>query len=693
MVDATVTLYKDVGLTMGYSRTMDFSSKTAQLNWFKSRPANQKLTLTDVNYNKVQNSFFVHEEVGDVYGYSYVTIENLDSSGRVYYGFISNVTLVDDETTRFDIIIDPLQTFMGEWRIEESYVVRQHLDRWNLGHTVNIDSPSPEKVNAFMRYGNFYEMSDNTIKPVVIALSANNRVTGYGQENQDKIYYVCALVDVANPDSHVYGVRAVRDIQDAGLSSSMYADGVQYPSLNDIVTGRFMDIFSINPDSVISISILPLANVFEVASTVRCKWPGIKIYSTSGTVTANIEPLERTIDIRNKFSNMYVWGLPAIAYYVYATGGQSVLSADLSPIYGGTITSTDYSGSPVMLSYMDSTIDIDDYSYSKTFTVNGPTPPQDGDTYNNNNEPMMWQLPAKEYALYDYRGNKLFTLPGFWSMRLATNTRKITVTPIFDVSGMAIQIQFISLGDVTSSIMDEATQGMITTFQCDTIPFVNDRWLSYKLTSLETDRSNAILSAVGNVVTGGIYGAYGGALVGSRSASGDWDDDERRNTLLKRGAIGASIIGGSASIGAGLVNGMIGWQNQKNKEKAIQNEASQIKTGMGVLSYLNSNFDLYLAYSVCDDFNEYILANNYKYYGYECNIFDTPDIKSRKYYNYIITQGCIVAGPLSADIKQQISRIFDSGITIFHMDYCSTPDYPVNSSGNEYDNIERSLMA
>ena len=708
MVDATVTLYKDVGLGMDYSRTMDFSSKATQKQWFASRPANQKLVLTDVNYNKVQNSFYVHEEVGDVYGYSYVSIENLDNSERVYYGFIANVTLVDDETTRFDIVIDPLQTFLGEYEIRESFIVRQHMDRWQISGspTPTVLFPSAEKTNSFMRDGDFYGLSSNTIKPIVVALSANDKRTGGDIDNPvDKIYYAVALVDVANPDKQVKGVRAVRDAhinqQSAEVESNdTYVDYVLYPSLNDFITGNFLDLFTINPESIVSISILPIANIQQVTSSVNVKFPGATVYFDriiTGEVTervlVEIPPLEQNITIRNTSSPMYMWGNIPSSWYAYAgSGGSAVASANMAPVVGGTITANSYSGTPTILYYMDSTIDVNDYTYSEDITVAGPEMPTDGEIWADAHEPMMWQSPAKEFALYDYRGNKLFNIPGFWSMRKTGETRRITVTPIFDVSGMAIQINFVGNPETATSIIDEAMQGMMTTFQCDTIPFVNDRWLSYKLTSLDTDRSNAILSAVGNVVTGGIYGAYGGALVGSRSASGNRDDDERRNTLLKRGAIGASIVGGLSSIGAGLVTGMIGWQNQKNKEKAVRNEASQIKTGMGVLSYLNDQFDLYITYTTCDQYNRELLRNNYMHYGYECNVFDKPNLKSRKYYNYLITQGCNVGGSVSADIKQQIAQIFDSGVTIFHMDYCSTPDYPTNEGGQEYENIERSLI-
>ena len=142
MVDATVTLYKDIGLDANYARSMDFTSKSEQNTWFNSIASNLKTTLTNVNYNKVQNALYIHEQFGDVLSYTYARLQDIDDSGRTYYFFITNVTLVDDETTRFDLAMDPIQTFMTEWELGPCLVNREHCDRWASG---NVSRLSPLK--------------------------------------------------------------------------------------------------------------------------------------------------------------------------------------------------------------------------------------------------------------------------------------------------------------------------------------------------------------------------------------------------------------------------------------------------------------------------------------------------------------------------------------------------------------------
>ena len=89
---------------------------------------------------------------------------------------------------------------------------------------------------------------------------------------------------------------------------------------------------------------------------------------------------------------------------------------------------------------------------------------------------------------------------------------------------------------------------------------------------------------------------------------------------------------------------------------------------------------------ICDSENTKNYYQQFRKYGYEVNRFEVPNIKSRKYFNYIMTTECIIEGSMNGSIKQDLATIFDSGITIFHGDYCTELTYPTE------ENIERSLL-
>lgn len=698
MVSATVTLYKDIGLSPSYMRTIDFPSKTVQTTWFNSISSSLRTTLTNVNYNKLQNSFAIHESIGDVYDYTYCRIQNLDDSGRTYYGFVSGVTLVDEETTRFDILMDPIQTFMCEWSIGESFVVREHIDRWGSGdNPINV-KPSEIKASTFMRVDDDKTITSN-LKVVVIAFSSDDYVYIKDDENNiDKIFYAYAIVDTSDLDRNVPTIRATRNVSAYGLFTY---DGTQciFPSYNQIIDGTFMSILGINPVSIVSISILPYASintmVFTSSDTHQVTFPSLNAYTASGLTGSShyvvFDEVTTEITFKNtEYDTCYYFGVIPTYQKAEGDGGAYVMLYGVNNL---AVVETDVDNPddtticvPLLTPSIVTSIGYTPYNLA----IDKPSKPTNGDIADASHEPAMFMAPFKSYNIIDYKGNSIGTFPDFIVAESNTNANiGLMIKPVFDVSGMSMQF---SIGDVSDiDISERGAEGNNAVFRTDGLPFVNDNWLSYKLTSLDSDRSNAKLQAMATIITGGIYGAYGGALVGSRSASGDRDDAETRNTLLKRGAIGASIIGGAASLAAGAVNAYVGLQAQKNKENSVKNQASEINSVTDISSYI-TDANLHFITLKCDDVNYNMGYSTLKYYGQDVSTFKTPNIKSRKYYNYIITQGCSIDGSLNADIKNQLASIFDSGITIFHGDYCNEPDYPTDSNGNEYENIERSLL-
>ena len=60
----------------------------------------------------------------------------------------------------------------------------------------------------------------------------------------------------------------------------------------------------------------------------------------------------------------------------------------------------------------------------------------------------------------------------------------------------------------------------------------------------------------------------------------------------------------------------------------------------------------------CDDF--------LSCYGYATNRVKVPNLKGRRYWNFVMTENCTVKGDMPASSKEAIARIFDGGITLWH---------------------------
>ena len=73
------------------------------------------------------------------------------------------------------------------------------------------------------------------------------------------------------------------------------------------------------------------------------------------------------------------------------------------------------------------------------------------------------------------------------------------------------------------------------------------------------------------------------------------------------------------------------------------------------------------------------IDNFFSMYGYAIHKIKIPDIKSRPFWNYVKTNGCVVTGPVPASALANISSIFDRGIR-FWQDALSIGNYELDNS-------------
>ena len=91
---ATVELYKDIGLDPTFKKTIDFTSKSQQRNWFNTK---SRVTYDNVNYNKLQNTLKINTNISfdEALSYTYCVIYDIEEeSTRRYYCFVQGVNLI-----------------------------------------------------------------------------------------------------------------------------------------------------------------------------------------------------------------------------------------------------------------------------------------------------------------------------------------------------------------------------------------------------------------------------------------------------------------------------------------------------------------------------------------------------------------------------------------------------------------------
>lgn len=626
---ATVELYKDIGLDPTFKKTIDFTSKAQQRNWFNTK---SRVTYDNINYNKLQNTLKINIDVSfdEALSYTYAIVSEIEaSSTRRYYCFINRVTLISAETIEFELAIDPIQTFMCEYSIGESMVTREHVDRWspNSNYPIRI-TPNNISINANSIVSTGFD--------IVQAIENNGSGKNYLNPSEMGHCIVCytkrdsatntvKIVKAIFPfskysDGYIYGDRSV--ISGAELT---YKNMV-FPTVVDLLQGRIPTMFDIPPEDIVYMGVLPI-----VSFKLSC----------------------------------YTVSWDSYPHYIYENISDKIISEHYK---------VDDNYSFAMYAVTDTFTDISSQQIFNISTVSKPTA---SSTAMAKYEPALSIEPFQKVVITDGTGQIKLTIPEKFVMSgtIALNIRTLL--------GNAGVYNILSLYDNYSAA---GTEGASTIIEANYMDVFNDKWLTYAVTQRDTDRQLISNGNIQNAIDNLIFMSYGGSLVASRGASGN-DTTQRRQKNILTGVTQAVGLAAGASIVSSLVDSHFAWENQKLNETKIKNQPNNlllIGTGSAMINIDTMHYHIY--YVKCDAENIKNHYQNFMKYGYEVNKFEIPDVRSRKYFNYILTDGCIIVGSLNTAIKQELASIFDNGITIFHGDYIQTLDYPTT------ENIERSLL-
>ena len=144
----TTSLYilKNIPLDTSYNHTWYFSNKSNQWEHF-SKPEYRVATLTQSEYQRYDSgSINVKLPMSTLYTSNYMVFVNdnyIDGYGenkKFFYAFITDVEYVNPNTSRIYYEIDYMQTFMFDYELGESFVVREHSRTDNIGDNL-IDEP------------------------------------------------------------------------------------------------------------------------------------------------------------------------------------------------------------------------------------------------------------------------------------------------------------------------------------------------------------------------------------------------------------------------------------------------------------------------------------------------------------------------------------------------------------------------
>ena len=116
----------DIPFDSTYAHSMDFTDPTAQMAWFSTV---ETLNLTEYTYIRKDNSIKVNMNVETLMSLNYVVYRN-GSTDKWIYAFVTDKRYINEGTTEVYIETDIFQTFMFNYTWHETFIEREHQDRW-----------------------------------------------------------------------------------------------------------------------------------------------------------------------------------------------------------------------------------------------------------------------------------------------------------------------------------------------------------------------------------------------------------------------------------------------------------------------------------------------------------------------------------------------------------------------------------
>lgn len=139
--NTVVKILKGIELDRGLENTYRFASLSAQQNFF-SAPERVKFSLENLQYLRTgENSIKVEKDTAALYDCNYLMFQNtgyMDASGRTrwFYAFIDRVDYVNEATSEIFYTIDPMQTWLFDFKFADCMIEREHVRDDTIGANI-----------------------------------------------------------------------------------------------------------------------------------------------------------------------------------------------------------------------------------------------------------------------------------------------------------------------------------------------------------------------------------------------------------------------------------------------------------------------------------------------------------------------------------------------------------------------------
>lgn len=272
-----------------------------------------------------------------------------------------------------------------------------------------------------------------------------------------------------------------------------------------------------------------------------------------------------------------------------------------------------------------------------SITIDKPTKPTSYDANDSQtNEPMMYMSPVRSVVAYTGQGVPVWSAPDDLLMN-SDGTLSFKVTGIPGAGGFNSRV-FIGDDFATADALGRAFD-----IPSDPVDAAGNNWLTYVATERDTTRQ---LQAM-NIQRGAV----------DRIASSVMGYQDPLSLVTSLIGAGVSAVSEAHYASKELAINEQGIRNQTN---------GALSSGSGTGSLYMYGAEARLVITDADVTTKKIFFDKIRMEGYTVNKYMTPNLRSRYWFNYILTIGAVVKGSFSESVRSELASIFNGGVTIWH---------------------------
>ena len=264
-------------------------------------------------------------------------------------------------------------------------------------------------------------------------------------------------------------------------------------------------------------------------------------------------------------------------------------------------------------------------------------------------ESKLLMYPYTTLVMDDFKGNRV----GFKNEYIRTKGINILMKGSLGLSNfVSYGIDQYNHGDITDNqyFFDVNNDSALINNSPNDVSVINDYLTAFiqgNKNQLQNQHDTIMFNSIMNGISGGAN-ALGGVVGGSPNA----------------------VVQGTAQVTTGIGNTVLELQGIEAKQKDIANVPPSIAK-MGSNTAYNNGHNYTGVYLIKKQIkSEYRrkLTHFFNMFGYKTNEVKVPNMNTRRYWNYVQTKSCIIRGSLNNVDLNELKRVFDNGITLWHTD-------------------------